>query len=257
MRKRLLHCCAPLLGLTCVSAAHAENTYLFSLAGGVTSRYEGSRDYRPIIGPAFSAQFDNGFFIGMLDGAGYKKTFANGMFVSAALSYDDGRADENRFDRAGSDYLKGMGNIPGSLLISVQAGAHVFGDSTVSVTLDQPVTHTTRGISGHVDLTVPILQTAADQIGVTGSLHAGSGRYTQTFFGVTDAQAASSRFSAYSTKGGFDKATVSTAWTHVFTPRWSVTTTGGLTRLVGSSSNSPIVQTKNNWFGITALTYRY
>ncbi|MGH8777906.1 MipA/OmpV family protein [Paraburkholderia sp.] len=243
--------------MTCVSAAHAENTYLFSLATGVTARYEGSRDYRAILGPSFSAQFDNGFFVSMLDGAGYKKTFANGMYVSAALSYADGRGDENRFDRNGSDYLKGMGNIPGALLISLQAGAHVFGDSTVSVTLDQPVTHTTRGVSGHVDLTVPVLQTSTNQISVTGSLHAGNGRYTQTFFGVTGAQSASSGFSAYSTKGGFDKATISTAWTYIVSPRWSVTTTGGLTRLIGSSSNSPIVQTKNNWFGITALTYRY
>lgn len=257
MRKRLLHCCAPLLGLTCVSAAHAENFYLFSLATGVTSRYEGSRDYRPILGPAFTAQFDNGFFISTTNGAGYRKDFVNGLFVSAALSYDDGRADENRFDRPGSDYLKGMGNIPGSLLVSLQAGARLFGSSTVSITLDQPVTHTTRGISGHVDLTVPVLQTATNDISITGSLHAGSGRYTQTFFGVTDAQAAASRFQSYSTKGGFDHATISAAWNYTFSPRWSLNTTGGLTRLVGSSSNSPIVQTKNNWFGMTAITYRY
>ncbi|WP_408176479.1 MULTISPECIES: hypothetical protein [Paraburkholderia] len=30
-----------------------------------------------------------------------------------------------------------------------------------------------------------------------------------------------------------------------------------MTRLLGASANSPIVQSKNNYFAITALTYRY
>lgn len=243
--------------MTGASAAHAENFYLFSLATGVTSRYDGSRDYRPVVGPAFAAQFGNGFFISSADGAGYQKEFANGLFVSAALSYGAGRDDENRFDGPGSDYLKGMGNIPGSVLVSVRAGVHLLGSSTFSVTFDQPVTHTTRGVSGHVDLTVPILHTPANDISVTGSLHAGSSRYTQTFFGVTAAQAASSRFQPYSTKAGFDQAMITAAWRHTFSPHWSMNTTVGLARLLGSASNSPIVQTKDNWFGMTSITYRY
>jgi len=143
------------------------------------------------------------------------------------------------------------------VMVSVQVGAHLFGPSTISITLDQPVTHTSRGTSGHVDLTVPVLQTVDNEISITGSVHAGSGRYTQTFFGVTDAQAAASRFQPYAVKGGFDSAKVSAAWTYSFSPRWSVHTEGGMARLLGASANSPIVQSKNNYFAITALTYRY
>ncbi|WP_040011345.1 MipA/OmpV family protein [Cupriavidus sp. HMR-1] len=243
--------------MCCVSVAHAENLYLLSLATGVAPRYEGSRDYRPVVGPVLAAQFGNGFFISSADGAGYRKQFSNGLFVSAALGYAMGRTDENRFNGPGSDYLKGMGNIPGSLLVSVQAGVRLFGSSTFSVTLDQPVTHTTRGISGHVDLTMPIVHAGNDNISVTGTLHAGSGRYTQTFFGVTAAQAARSRFQPYSAKGGFDQATMSVAWTHMFSPRWSLNTTVGMERLIGSSRDSPIVQKQANWFGLTSITYRY
>jgi outer membrane scaffolding protein for murein synthesis (MipA/OmpV family) len=43
----------------------------------------------------------------------------------------------------------------------------------------------------------------------------------------------------------------------MFSPRWSVRTEGGVTRLLGASANSPIVQSKNNYFAVTALTYRY
>ncbi|MFL9997287.1 Outer membrane scaffolding protein for murein synthesis, MipA/OmpV family [Burkholderia sp. GAS332] len=257
MRKRLFYLCVPLFSLTCSSMAYAENFYMFSLAGGVAPRYQGSRDYRPFVAPLIAAEFSNGIFLSPTDGLGYKHTFANGLFASAALSYDFGRTDSNRADLPGSDYLKGMGRIPGSVMASVQVGAHLFGPSTISITLDQPLTHTSRGTSGHVDLTVPVLQTVDNDISITGSVHAGSGRYTQTFFGVTDAQAAASRFQPYALKGGIDSAKVSAAWTYSFSPRWSVHTEGGMTRLLGASANSPIVQSKNNYFAVTALTYRY
>ena len=197
--------------------AYAENFYMFSLAGGVAPRYQGSRDYRPFVAPLIAAEFSNGIFLSPMDGLGYKRTFANGMFASAALSYDFGRTDRNRADLPGSDYLKGMGRIPGSVMLSVQVGAHLFGPSTISITLDQPVTNTSHGTSGHVDLTVPVLQSVDNEISIKGSVHAGSGRYTQTFFGVTDAQAAASRFQPYAVKGGFDSAKVSVALdVHVF-----------------------------------------
>ncbi|SDI59173.1 Outer membrane scaffolding protein for murein synthesis, MipA/OmpV family [Paraburkholderia phenazinium] len=257
MRKCLSQLSIAVLGLTCASFARAENFYMFSLAGGVLPRYEGSRDYHPFVSPVIGAEFSNGLFISPESGAGYKKTFSNGLFVSSALSYDFGRTDSNRADLPGSNYLKGMGRIPGSLIVSVQVGAHLFGNSTVSLTLEPAVTHTSHGLTGHFDVTLPVLQTITNDISITGSLHAGTGRYTQTFFGVTEAQSASSGFAPYSPKGGFDSAKVSIAWTYTFSPRWSVRTEGGLTRLLGESANSPIVQSKNNYYGMTALTYRY
>ena len=67
---------------------------MFSLATGIAPRYEGSRDYRPVVAPVIAAQFDNG--LSPMEGAGYKKEFANGLFVSTALDYDFGRSDSNR-----------------------------------------------------------------------------------------------------------------------------------------------------------------
>jgi len=34
-------------------------------------------------------------------------------------------------------------------------------------------------------------------------------------------------------------------------------TSGGVTRILGSSADSPIVQKKNAYFATTAVTYRY
>jgi len=257
MRKFPLYLCLPLLVFTYASVVHAENTYEFGLATGVTPRYLGSKDYQGQVTPLIAAEFSNGFFINPIDGAGYKKTFANGMFVSSALSYDFGRSDSNRAELPGSSYLRGMGSVPGSLIVSLQVGATVLGDTLISVTLNQPLTHTTRGISGHVDVTKPVLQTANSEVSITGSLHAGNARYTQTFFGVTDMQSTNSGFRPYSAKAGFDSAVVSAAWTYNFSQKWSVRTSGGLTRVLGSSADSPIVQSKDAFFATTALTFRY
>ncbi|QQK03885.1 MipA/OmpV family protein [Burkholderia anthina] len=247
----------PLAGLTLAAAAHAENQYSLSLGGGAAPRYPGSNQYRGVVAPAFSARFGNGFFIDTASGAGYRLDLPHGVFVSAAVNYDPGRADENRFDLPGSDYLKGMGRIPGSVLVGARAGVTLFNAAELSVTVDTPVTHTSRGVSGHVDLAVPVLKTAQHQIIVTGSVHAGTGRYTQTFYGVTDAQSMASRFRPYSTSGGIDSATMSVAWNRDVSRHWSVLATGGATRLLGRYGDSPIVQSRSNYYGMAGATYKF
>jgi MipA family protein len=252
-----LRYCLPAIGLMAALPAQAENTYTFTLGGGFTPRYQGSKEYRGVVAPGFSAEFGNGWFISTMDGAGYHLDLPHGTFVSAAINYAGGRKDSNRFGEDGSDYLKGMGNIPGSVILSVQAGVKVFGENQLSVTLDTPLTHTTRGVSGHVDLAVPLFKSAQHLIVVTGTVHAGSGRYTQTFYGVTDAQSMSSRFRPYSTKGGVDSTSMGLAWTYDVSKHWSVTSTAGVTRLLGDYGNSPIVQSKTNYYGFAAVSYRF
>ncbi|PXX26198.1 MULTISPECIES: MipA/OmpV family protein [Burkholderia] len=247
----------PLAGLTLAAVAHAENQYAISLGGGVAPRYQGSNQYRGVVAPSFSAMFGNGFFIGTSGGAGYRLNLPNGAFVSAAVGYDPGRADENRFDLPGSDHLKGMGRVPGSVLVGMRAGVKLLDGGELSVTVDAPVTHTSRGLSGHLDLAVPVFKAGRHEIVVTGSVHAGTGRYMQTFYGVTDAQSMTSGFRPYSTSGGVDSATMSVAWNWDVSRHWSVHATGSFTRLLGRYGDSPIVQTRSNYSGMTGVTYKF
>ncbi len=249
--------CVPLAGLAFAAAAHAENEYSIGLGAGIAPRYAGSNQYRGVVGPSFSATFGNGFFISESDGAGYRLDLPHGVFVSAAVNYDPGRADENRFDLPGSSHLKGMGRVPGSVLVGVRAGMTIYGGTVLSVTLDTPVTHTSRGVSGHVDLAVPVYKSAKDQIVLTGTVHGGSGRYMQTFYGVTDAQAARSGFRPYSTGGGIDSASMSVAWTRAISQHWSILATAGVSRLLGRYGDSPIVQSRTNYFGGAGVSYKF
>ncbi|RBL66695.1 MipA/OmpV family protein, partial [Pseudomonas sp. MWU13-2625] len=108
-----------------------------------------------------------------------------------------------------------------------------------------------------MDLAVPVFKTAQHEIVVTGSVHAGSGRYTQTFYGVTDAQSMTSRFRPYSTSGGIDSASMAVAWNWTLSRHWSVLATGGVTRRLGRYGDSPIVQSRSNYYAIAGATYKF
>ncbi|RQR51961.1 MipA/OmpV family protein [Burkholderia sp. Bp9002] len=250
-------CCIPLTTLTFAATAHAGNEYSLSLGGGIAPRYQGSNQYRGVIGPSFSAAFSSGFFISSTSGVGYRYTSPRGLFVSAAISYAGGRKDSRSFGADGSDHLKGMGNVPGSVIAQWRAGVRDEDGVELSVTIDAPVTHTSRGFAGHVDLAVPLLHAGKNEIVLTGTVHAATGRYMQTFYGVTDAQAASSGFRPYSLTGGVHSASMSVAWTHAVSRHWSVLATAGTSRILGRYGDSPIVQTRSNYFGGAGVNYRF
>ncbi|EDT40157.1 MltA-interacting MipA family protein [Burkholderia ambifaria MEX-5] len=247
----------PLATLTFAAAAHAESEYTLSLGGGIAPRYQGSNQYRGVIGPSISAAFSNGFFISTSNGAGYRYTSPRGLFVSGAIGYARGRKDSGSFSGDGSDYLKGMGDVPGSVMAHWQAGVRDDDGVEVSVTIDTPITHASRGFAGHVDLSVPLLHAGKNAIVLTGTANAGTGRYTQTFYGVTNAQAASSGFRPYSLTGGFHSAAMSLAWTHSVSQHWSVLATAGISRILGRFGDSPIVQTRSNYYGAAGVSFRF
>lgn len=237
--------------------ARAETTFTVGAAVGAAPRYEGSNEYQVLGAPMLRADFGNGAFIDLLQGAGYTYKFTNGMFVTGALGYATGRTDSKRADLSGSDYLKGMGKIPGSVMGVFQIGVPVYGGAVASLTLDVPLTHRERGLSGHVDLAVPVYHGGMHTVTLTPSVHFGSRSYTQTFFGVTDAQSAASRFRPYSTKSGIDSASLSLSWGVALSRAWSVSSMVVYTRLVGDAAGSPIVQTRQSVFGMTSINYTF
>ncbi|CBJ49801.1 MipA/OmpV family protein [Ralstonia solanacearum] len=261
MRKRLSISCLVLLPGIWLSPSQvfaAESSYSLSLNAGVAPRYQGGKQYAVTVMPGFRADFGNGFFIDPTrGGAGYALHFANGMFASAAVSYDPGRSDENRYGRPGSDDLRGMGDIKGSLLGVLTVGGKIVGETTASATLEVPLSNRDRGWSGHVDLAAPVYSWGANKITASPSLHFGSRKYMQTYFGVTPQQAADSGFAPYTADGGLQAASLTVAWTHTFSRNWAVQTAVGTTRLLGNAAKSPIVQNKQSYFGGTGIVYTF
>ncbi len=261
MRKRLSISCLALLPGIWLSPSQvlaAESSYSLSLNAGVAPRYQGSKQYTVTVMPGLRAEFGNGFFIDPTrGGAGYATHFANGMFASAAVSYDPGRADESRYGRPGSDDLRGMGSVKGSLLGAFTVGGRIVGETTASATLEVPISNRDRGWSAHVDVAAPVYSWGANKITVSPSLSFGSRKYMQTYFGVTPQQAADSGFAPYTADSGLQAASLTVAWKHTFSRNWAMQAAVGTTRLLGNAAKSPIVQNKQSYFGGTGIVYTF
>ena len=248
----------PNIWLLSTSAYAEESSYSLSLNTGVAPRYQGGDQYAVTVMPGFRADFGNGFFFDPLrGGAGYMQRFSNGMFASAAVSYDPGRSDGNRYGRPGSDYLKGMVDIKGIVLGNLTVGGKIIRDITASATLEVPLTNLDRGWSGRIDVNVPVVSWGANKISVTPSLYFGSRKYMQTYFGVTPQQAVNSGFAPYIADGGMQATSLTVSWKHSMSRNWAVQSAVGMTRLLGNAANSPIVENKQSYFAGAGVVYTF
>jgi outer membrane scaffolding protein for murein synthesis (MipA/OmpV family) len=93
------------------------------------------------------------------------------------------------------------------------------------------------------------------------SLSAGVGvvnrQYNETYFGVTAAESARSRFRAYQTGGGLQDVHVGARWNWVLSPSWMLTSNLQAKRLLGDARLSPLTERSTNLTVSTALAYRF
>ncbi|WP_242558609.1 MULTISPECIES: MipA/OmpV family protein [Pandoraea] len=236
----------------------ADSGYEFTIGGGVgySPRYMGSDEYHATPALNLALQTPFGVFVG-LSGIGYRLSLPAGFFVSAALSYDGGRKDHPKGLDAGSDKLRGMGDIKGSLFTTLQAGYAIGDLAVVSVATDVALTNRDRGNVYRFAVDSVVYQSAADSVGVGAAAHFASGKYAQTYFGVTANQSLNSGYRQYAPGGGLYGVSLTANWTHKFTKHWSTTVAGGVMRYTGNASKSPIVFKKTNYQVAATLDYTF
>lgn len=81
--------------------------------------------------------------------------------------------------------------------------------------------------------------------------------YNETYFGVTLAEAARSRFPMYEAGGGLQDAHVGVRWNWVLSPSWMLTSNVQAKGLLGNAAKSPLVERSTNLTVSTAIAYRF
>ncbi|VVE31705.1 MipA/OmpV family protein [Pandoraea communis] len=235
-----------------------ESGYEFTIGGGVgySPRYMGSDEYRATPALDLALQTPYGVFVG-LGGIGYRLSLPAGFFVSAALSYDGGRKDRAKGGDAGSDKLRGMGDIKGSVFTTLQAGYAIGDLAVVSMATDVPLTHRDRGNAYRFAVDSVLFKSPTDSVGVGATAHFASGKYAQTYFGVSANQSLNSGYRQHAVGGGLYGVSLTANWTHKFTKHWSTTVAGGVMRYTGNASKSPIVFNKTNYQVAATLDYTF
>lgn len=246
------------VGFTVSSVAFADG-YDVTVGAGIdlAPRYLGSNEYYFLPVPLLNVTTPSGVYIGTTSGVGYKLDLPHNFYIDSSLNYAVGRKDTNETFESGSDALRGMGDVPNALVATVTAGYRFASVGSVSVAADVPLSNRSIGDSWRVAFEVPMLVTASDVLTTKTAVHLGSATYNQTQWGVNASQSATSGFRQYSPGGGINAVDLGLTWVHLLNRKWSVTTSGQVTRLVGDAGGSPIVQRRVSLNVATIVGYKF
>ena len=249
-----------LLATPALAAGQRQGNVL-TLGGGVdvAPRYSGSDKSRVTAAQVVDYAMANGFFISTTRGLGYGNRVGN-LDYSAALSYRAGRKDRDVSSdsiASGSDYLRGMGDIKGSVVVVPGLGYRITDWLNVQLQAEVPVSERDNGEAVHFGIASPLYTSPENSVtlALTGSW--GSSKYMQTYYGVSAAQSAASGFARHDAGSGIYAYSLNLDWTHKLTSRWSLLAAAGVTQLTGEAGDSPIVQRKTSPVGSLKLTYSF
>ncbi len=159
--------------------------------------------------------------------------------IGPLVRYQFGRDEDDSKD------LRGMGDVDGS----VEAGGFItygIGPWSAGLTLFRDVSNSHDGLTaklatGHRMPLGPKV-TLRSEISATWADEA----YTETFFGVTAAQAARSGMRQYRAEGGVKDAGLTLDLDYKLSDHWGVTGRLGYKRLLGDAADSPLVQDRGS-----------
>lgn len=273
------------LSLACVAAissspVHAqikndESPWSVSLGLFVTStsEYEGGKKRVTSALPDFNLSYrtkDFGTF-----GVGSKSRGASWTIIDKeeysfgiAIGGDAGRTDkkDGTAFRPGSKRLLGLGEIKSSAEFGVFG--HVVAGVPINLQImkgagDSKPDSKDFSIKGHggtrAELGVEIPWKITEQITLSfsPSLSWADKKYTQTYFGVTSAQAARSNFKEYNAKGGIKSVNFGVGLNYQFDKNWSANAALSYSQLQGNAAKSPIIEKKSQPSAVLGVVYKF
>jgi len=220
-----------------------------------TPRYSGADDTTTIFAPVIDIR--EGFiFANFEKGIGYEIDLPAGLYFQNAFGYSAGRKDEDKDMQYGSDKLKGMGDIKGTMNTSFAFGWHLNDRLSAEINATMPLGES-YGVKYSGSLTGILLQTDEDNITLRLSALFGDERYNDTYYGVNRKQSDDSGYAQFKPGGGMYGQAAALSWTHSFSDHWSTTLAGNYTHLNNKVSDSPIVFKDGGFDAIAAVSYTF
>lgn len=235
--------------------APAGDNFLIGLGAAYVPEYAGSDDSHVVPVPLLERSFVNGFFLSTRRGIGYQ-TNVGAVNLSGALAYGGARDQRKRTFAAGSDALRGMGDIDGGLQ-GVLTASYQLGQVGLSIGTTQAIGKRENGSTYTIGGSVPLYSGSNDQVGLGASAVYGDNKHAQTYFGVTSAQSLRSGYKAYRAKSGFESVSAAVSWDHVIDKNWSTHTAVGFTHLTGDAADSPLTKRKTTPMIMSGFSYKF
>jgi outer membrane scaffolding protein for murein synthesis (MipA/OmpV family) len=216
--------------------------------------FDGLGRYHIQPGPVFDVRYKDVAFASSGQGIGVDLFSFRHITFGAGISYDLGRSPH----LDGVD-LTGLGTIhpaPEAKIFATTALAESF-PLTIHVDARKQL-GATNGYIGDVGAYLPMpgsSQKFAWFVGPTVTL--ADNRYMNAYFGVSQVQAAHTRYRPYKAVGGFKSAGLGVSANYFVTPHTIINVAGAFDRLLGSAAKSPITQTKYDSAVVVSALYKF
>lgn len=165
--------------------------------------------------------------------------------VNAALRVDAGRSE------ATSSELTGMGDIKPTVRVRVNASYRLDGPWRVGMAWSADLLGRGGGNGGDLGVVWEHRPTAKTVLTVGASLSVAGDRFMQTYYGVSEAQAARSGYPVYTPGSGLRDMSINTNLRHDIGEDWIVLAGAGTSRLLGPAAASPLTHSRSGW-GVNA-----
>jgi MipA family protein len=257
------------------SPTAAANPWSISVGLGVisTPEYEGASKRATGVTPDLNIKYttrDFGSFSLGSKSRGLSWTMIDKEDYSFGIGIQgDGGRKDNKDGSAfqpGSKRLQGMGEIKPSF--EVAAFGHVVLGVPLSLQVvkgfgDGKPDAKDFSIKGHGGTRVELLSEIPIEITKSFSLSIAPGvswadsKFTQTYFGVTAAQAARSGYKEFKAKGGIRSISLGVGANYKFDSNWTANAFVNYSQLQGDAGKSPLVQKKGQASVILGATYQF
>lgn len=212
--------------------------------------YKGSDESRTALLPLVEYRWASGWFAGVGSGVGYEFLRETTTTAAVRLTPDFGRRESR------SAALAGMGDIGARPEIGLTLNHALAG---AGIGLHGGLRYGAGGDGLLADAGVawglPLAPTVRLRLGATATL--ANAAYMQTFFGVSDTQAASSGYAPYRAGAGLRDTRLSATLLVLPSAAWAVTAGLGLTTLHGDAADSPLTRERSSLTATATLSFAF
>jgi outer membrane protein len=233
------------------SAAPGKDGGRVGLAAVAAPRYQGSDQRGGMLVPLLEYQWANGWFAGFGNGVGYNFSQRRDMQYGLRVTADFGRSESR------ASALHGMGDIEPKPQWGAFANAFLSRDFALNASVRYGAGVDNDG--AQMDVGASYSTALAPQWRLSMGLAAtmANASYMRSYFGVTPAQAAATRYTTYTPDGGLRDARASLFITHQINPRTYLTAGVSASALADTAKSSPLTREASTVTGLLAASYTF
>lgn len=216
--------------------------------------YEGAATYRVLGGPIFDIRYQNLAFFSVGEGLGVNVIRGANYRAGVSIGYDLGRRDEQDLT-----HLSGLGDIGRAPVVRMFGDYAISKDFPLVLRVDaRKFVGGARGWVGDVDAYLPLPGSSKKFVMFAGpSLKIADRLHMQTEFGVANYQSVDSGYPIYNAHGGLNAAGFGFSGTWFLSTKWLINVDAASNHLLGSATDSPIVQRRTQNVGVLSAIYRW